>query len=171
MRLISNGTSPKPRLVGFLRSAPWPHFSALASFSCALLLGGWAQSLDDEGLGLAAGTAWLGCLACLAGVGFCEADALARWREYLRLRSLLKRHGWRPLFLMPLRHSRCQRDAALLAAREAGYGERALSWFRAQGYRWHHVAPDRLREDPGRMFSPGFLRAAFLPRARRDERA
>ncbi len=100
---------------------------------------------------------WL--IVCL----FAFADGLARHREYRRIKSQLARHGYNVRILQPLARSRCQRDAALQAARESGYFRQACAYYRALGYRWYHILPDRVLRNPLIFLSPDFLRASFLP--------
>lgn len=145
------------------RVAPLPHATGSVS---ALLGAGMAQhSLDllAEGA-LLAGVAlalpasgWL-CLALL-----CLADGFCRYREYQRLKGILARRGFHPRLLGPVSTSRCQRDAALAAARELGHLGRARAHFRRLGYRWYHLLPDGTTDNPLRFFDPAFLRATFLP--------
>jgi len=130
-----------------------------------------AWRLIGWGREAAAWAAWCGAGAMLISAVLCQADALARWQDYRRVRTLFKRHGWRPLFLRPLCRSRCQRDAVLLAARQAGFGSRTQAWFQAKGYRWYHLAPDRVKADPRLLVNASFLKATFLPRVGRGDQA
>ena len=59
--------------------------------------------------------------------------------------------------------SRCQRDAALLAARQAGCRDQARRVFRDLGYRWYHILPDAIVANPLYFFHPRFLRSTFVP--------
>jgi len=65
--------------------------------------------------------------------------------------------------LRPFARSRCQRDAALHAARETGHLDKARSYFRGLGYRWYHILPDLVVRNPFAFASPAFLRTSFLP--------
>ncbi len=154
----------------YLRAAPWPHFSALVSLLAALGLVWLGWRLPGWDYELAAWLAWCGAGAMLISAALCQADAWARWQDYRRVRTLLLRHGWRPLFLTPLCRSRCQRDAVLLAARETGFGEKTHAWFRAKGYRWYHLAPDRVVADPKLIVDTSFLKATFMPSMRTTRR-
>ncbi|HWR04495.1 MAG TPA: hypothetical protein VN419_10800 [Humidesulfovibrio sp.] len=145
------------------RVAPLPHATGSVS---ALVGAGLAQGslelLAEDALfaGLALAlpaSGWLG-LALL-----CLADGYCRYREYLRLKHALARRGFHPRLLGPVSASRCQRDAALAAARELGHFSRARAHFRSLGYRWWHLLPDGTADNPLRFFDPVFLRATFLP--------
>lgn len=145
------------------RIAPLPHATGTAS----ALVG---ARLLETGLEICAeGAALTGTLATASGFGWsglailCFADGYGRYREYLRLKRALDRRGFSVRLLRPLAASRCQRDAAVQAAREFGHGERATAFFRALGCRWFHLLPDRVVANPFHFFSPRFLRVTFLP--------
>lgn len=147
----------------YLCAAPWPHATGLASALLGLFLAVQALSLADGGAlwtGAAVGGSALGWLGLAL---LCEADALSRYREYRRLKRLFLRRGPHPRALLLVSGSRCQRDAALLAAREAGHGRQAAAFYHALGYRWRHVLPDAILRNPFFFFNPTFLRATFLP--------
>ena len=147
----------------YLRAAPLPHATGGVS---ALIGAGLAraalEALAEEALAMGLllfmpASGWFG-LALL-----CGADGLSRYREYLRVRRMMDRWGFTPRLLRPLASSRCQRDAAMQAAREAGCAERARSYYRELGYRWYHLLPDRVAENPLAFLDVRFLRATFLP--------
>lgn len=147
----------------YLRAAPWPHATGLASAVLGLSLVGKALALYDGGF------LWTGSAVAASALGWlglaflCEADALSRYREYLRLKRLFLRRGLHPRALLLVSGSRCQRDAALFAAKEAGYGGQAAAFYASMGYRWRHVLPDAILRNPFFFFNPAFLRATFLP--------
>lgn len=165
------GTPPLRRLAVALRSlarhlfhvAPLPHATGSFSALVGALLADWCLELLAQGgrmaaLGLALpASGWLG-LALL-----CLADGWCRRIEYLRLKDIMARRGFDARVLSPVSTSRCQRDAALAAARELGHHGRAREHFRALGYRWWHLLPDACVDNPLRFFDPKFLRVTFLP--------
>ncbi len=164
IRLRAPGAPGAPPLpLRYLRASPLPHATALASAGVCLTLALAALSHLDDGshraaaacAALAAG--WLG-LACVALL-----DGFSRFREYRRIKAMLARHGWNRRVFTLVAGSRCQRDAALQAAHEAGHGRRARRFFRALGYRWYHLLPDAVARNPLCFFHPRFLRGSFLP--------
>jgi hypothetical protein len=163
-------STDKNKVHRYLRAAPWPHFSALVSLLAAIGLAWLGELLPGWGYESASWLAWLGAVVMLISAALCQADAWARWQDYHRARSLFKRHGWRPLFLTPFCRSRCQRDAVLLAAHESGFGDRTKAWYRAKGYRWYHLAPDKVVADPRVIVDAGFLKATFMPSVRNMRR-
>lgn len=147
----------------FIMAAPWPYMTGLG----ALLL---AFGLKTAGVthwtsgDLAAATAlgWWG-LCWLVVAAFALADGVSRHREYKRIKAMFVKYGFSERILKPLARSRCQRDAALHAARETGHLEKARSYFRGLGYRWYHILPDLVVRNPFAFASPTFLRTSFMP--------
>jgi hypothetical protein len=152
-----------PHLLRFMRAAPWPYMTGLASLLLACALAGLGLShLAQTNAARAAifggwGTGWL-----VVGL-FALADGVSRYREYQRIKAMLLRYGFSQRILEPLARSRCQRDAALLAASEAGHGDCARAYFTALGYRWYHILPDSVLRNPLIFLRPSFLRSSFLP--------
>lgn len=146
-------------IVDYLRAAPLPHLTTIKTVALSLGLDMW---LNETGGMLrpllAAATGWVALL--------CQADALCRYHEYLRLRRMLERYGFRPRILSPMLGSRCQRDAALLAARKTGHLEAAWDMLRSHGYRAYHLIPDSVRKDLRTVLHPAFWRTTLLPRPR-----
>lgn len=147
----------------FFRVAPLPH--ATGSFSAMVGLGisNMSSELMAEGAVLAGvclalpASGWF-CLALL-----CLADGYCRHREYRRVKNMLIRWGFHPRLLRPIATSRCQRDAALAAARETGHLNKVRAHFQDLGYCWYHLLPDRCTDNPLRFFDLEFLRTTFLP--------
>ncbi|MFV0422873.1 hypothetical protein [Oleidesulfovibrio sp.] len=168
-------------LIRYVQAAPFPHLTSIKVTLLALITGAEAKalmaharsvsSMTEPHLGswqwlLTWGPAWI--LAILAalflwGVVLCQADAFSRFREFKRLRAMLARYGYNPRLLRPVSSSRCQRDAAMLAARETGYGAQAMRYFKECGYRWYHILPDAIVRNPLFFFHPAFLKATFIP--------
>ena len=144
-------------------AAPLPHMVCLTAQATALALARFGLAFWSEDRFLE-GAAFLVLSVCWAFGGLCaEMDGLARYREYQRIRLIFVRYGYKERVLTLVARSRCQRDAALLAAREAGCHGPARSFFRARGYRWYHVLPDKIVANPFHFFTPTFLRTTFLP--------
>lgn len=144
------------------RVAPLPHATGGASavIGTGLLTAG--LDILSEG----AAVAWACLLPATGWYGLallCCADGYSRYREYQRLKRIFGRRGYSPRLLRPVASSRCQRDAALQAAHDLGHGECARRYFRSLGYRWYHLLPDRVVDNPLRFFDIDFLRTTFLP--------
>lgn len=145
------------------RVAPLPHATGGVSVAIGTALFIYGLEILAEGALLAAllfmmpAAGWYG-LALL-----CCLDGYSRYREYQRVRRILARRGYSHRLMRPVASSRCQRDAAVQAARETGHGCRAREYFRSLGYRWYHLLPDRVVDNPLRFFDLRFLRTTFLP--------
>lgn len=151
-------------LARYVLAAPFPHLTTVKVSGLAVLSGCEARLvLQQPDYPWAVGL-WVVLTALFAwGVVLCQADALSRYREFKRVRRMLARHGFRPRIFRVVAASRCQRDAALLAARESGCRAQAKCVFREWGYRWYHILPDAIVANPLFFFHPRFLRSTFIP--------
>lgn len=150
-------------LLTFLRAAPWPNLTAMASviISCVL----WSVSGPLRAEGHALGTLLVfPALGWLALAAIAWLDGLARMLDYRRIHAILSRYGFDRRVFQVVCTSRCQRDAALFAAKKAGCLAEAQKAFRSMGYRWYHLLPDPVVDNPFKFFNIQFLRQAFLPR-------
>ena len=95
---------------------------------------------------------------------FAQLDARSRYQNYKLLRDLLYRYGFRYKFVKALRHSRCQREAALVAANEMGYRLIVEKYYRRCGYRWYHLLPDFIFQSPLYLCTRGFWLTTFFAR-------
>lgn len=156
---------PWLRAVRYVRASPLPHALALFSLAVGLVLA-------DSALGLYAAAEasarkslvlWGFSLGWFGLAGIALLDGFSRFREYRRIKRMLQRRGWNKRVFLLVAGSRCQRDAALLAAMEMGLGQRARGLFRSLGYRWYHLFPDAVIRNPLMFLHPRFLRSSFLP--------
>ena len=147
----------------YVKAAPWPYMTGVASLLLAfgLKAAGVAHWSSGE-LPQAAVFGWWGVCWLVVAV-FALADGVSRHREYRRIKAMFVRYGFSERILRPLARSRCQRDAALHAARETGHLDKARSYFRGLGYRWYHILPDLVVRNPLAFASPTFLRTSFMP--------
>lgn len=152
-----------PALRRYLMSAPMPHLSALTCAAAGAALWGQGRRAAAEGEPLAAAFWLVAAGGMFWGSLLAEADGLCRYREYRRVRALLRRYGFRRRIFRATGGSRCQRDAALLAAAESGCRRRAARLYRELGYRWYHLIPDWVVGDPRHVLRPAFWRASFIP--------
>lgn len=154
-------------LIRYFLAAPFPHLTTIKASGLALASWGEARVVLSRPDADWSGWLWTILAVLFAwGVILCQADALSRYREFKRVRRMLARHGFSPRVFRLLAASRCQRDAALLAASEAGCRPQARGVFRDLGYRWYHILPDAIVANPFFFFHPRFLRSTFLPRKR-----
>ncbi len=147
----------------FIRAAPLPLAFTLLSLALCCLLAVWGIRAGSGG-SLLSGAGWLlSASFCLSVAGCSLADGLCRYHEYLRFKRILLRYGFRTRLFLHLSRSRCQRDAILLAAHEAECRHLLQDLFRRKGYRWYHILPDPIVDNPLHFFKPEFLRTTFLP--------
>ncbi|WP_027361189.1 hypothetical protein [Halodesulfovibrio aestuarii] len=151
-------------IIRYIKVAPFPHATALTLLFVATTLYIEAHFILNDGVPLYAIV--LFTLSALLGWGviLCQADAFSRFREFKRIKDIFSRRGFTPRILKLVSTSRCQRDAALLAAKETGHRHLAATYFKELGYRWYHIIPDVIAQNPMNFFSSKFLRTTFLPR-------
>ena len=93
---------------------------------------------------------------------FTQLDARSRYQEFKKVRDQLILFGVNRRIFKSVSGSRCQRGAALAAARQLGVAKQCSDYFRAVGYRWYHLTPDFLARQPETLLSTGFWRATFF---------
>lgn len=151
-------------LLRYLQVAPFPHLTTVKVSALAALSACEAWVFFEQPEFSWVAWVWIVLTGLFGwGVVLCQADAFSRYREFKRLRQLLRRYGFRPGIFRLVAASRCQRDAALLAAHETGCRAQARNVFRELGYRWYHILPDAIVANPLVFFHPRFLRATFVP--------
>lgn len=77
-----------------------------------------------------------------------QLDAYSRYQNYKLAKDLMYQNGCRILIMKPLSRSRCQRDALAEAAHQLGLHVPVKQYFNSLGYRWYHVVPSVLIENP-----------------------
>jgi hypothetical protein len=93
---------------------------------------------------------------------FTQLDARSRFQEYKRIRDQLARYGPDRRIFKSVAGSRCQRDAALAAARQLGYAKHCRFYYCTAGYRWFHLFPDFVTGHPRFFISAAFWRTTFF---------
>ena len=93
---------------------------------------------------------------------FSQLDARSRYQNYKQLKDQFILFGFDPRILKPVLKSRCQRDAAEIAARDTGYAGECRMHFRCHGYRWYHLFPDFLFTHPWFLLTPYFWKTTFF---------
>jgi hypothetical protein len=126
----------------------------IASANVALSLG------EDSGIEVGYKLIVVSLLACLSVLS--QLDARSRYQNYKQLKDQLFRYGFDTRILRPVLKSRCQRDAALVAAQELGFGDLCCRHFKSCGYRWYHLVPDFVSQRPSFLLSKYFWRTTFF---------
>jgi hypothetical protein len=94
-----------------------------------------------------------------------ELDAYSRYQNYKMVKDLYYEHGFRELITKPFSKSSCQRDAATEAARQLNIEDKVENYFYKLGFRWYHIVPSMLIENPLLFFTKMYwLSTFFVPR-------
>lgn len=153
----------------YLSASPLPVATGLFSVSSAFALSLWGIRLLGQGHPVECLCLFVMALGWAGLSGFAFADSLSRYRESLRMGMMFSRFGVRTRILRLAAGSRCQRDAAVAAARRIGRESQARGYFRSLGYRWYHLLPDKVAENPLVFFSPAFLLTGFFSKRLRKK--
>ncbi len=93
---------------------------------------------------------------------FPQCDARSRYQNYKQVKDHLFLYGYQNRIIKPFSHSRCQRDAVLAAAEELGFEVECKNYFIMLGYKWHHLMPDFLVNNPKFLFNKQFWLTTFF---------
>ena len=93
---------------------------------------------------------------------FSQLDARSRYQNYKKIKDQIFIYGFRTRILKPILKSRCQRDAAIVSARELGYEKECTDYFKSNGYRWYHIIPDFIFTHPQFLLSKYFWMTTFF---------
>jgi len=91
-----------------------------------------------------------------------ELDAYSRFQNYKQIKDQIFFNEYQERLLKPLAKSSCQRSSAILAGNELGFGKEVRTYFYNRGYRWYHIIPDFVFQDPLFFFTPFFWRTTFF---------
>lgn len=93
---------------------------------------------------------------------FAQLDAFSRFQNYKKAKDMFYENGFKPRIADLFIHSRCQRDAVKVAARDLGFLDPLCLYYQTLGYRWFHLLPDALFLKPLVFFSRRYwLRTLF----------
>jgi hypothetical protein len=91
-----------------------------------------------------------------------QLDSFSRFQNYKQVKDQIFLNGFQLRILKPLAKSSCQREAAILAGIELGYDKEIKNYFYKLGYRWYHIIPDFVFNDPLFFFTRLFWRTTFF---------
>ena len=89
---------------------------------------------------------------------FAEFDANGRYQNYKQIKDRLYKMGYDHRLIKPFMHSKCQRDAVIVAAADLDYKKKVKDLFYKNGYRWYHIFPDLFIKKPLILFKKDFWR-------------
>ena len=89
-------------------------------------------------------------------------DGWSRFQNYKRIKDQLYIHGFDTRLVVKYKESKCQRNAALVAARELGIENEVRKFYRKLGIRWYHFIPHFMLQDPFFLIRKSFWSRTFL---------
>ena len=105
---------------------------------------------------------WFSCvLFAFSHIFLVAMDAWSRFQNYKRIKDHLFIHGFTPKIAKHYRGSKCQRTAAIVAAKELGLGKEMLDYYKRHGIRWFHFIPQFMVKDPLFLFKRYFWSRTF----------
>ncbi len=151
---IGRGRICLNRIIRFIRIGCFLHLTALAGSliflaSLSLISAAWTGSKSPLILALYTLMAVYGAFLFL----FAELDVFSRYQNYKKAKDLFHENGFDPRIARLFIHSRCQRDAVGVAARDLGIKDDLSRYYHGVGYRWFHVLPDFVFKRPMIFFS------------------
>lgn len=91
-----------------------------------------------------------------------QLDARSRFQNYKQIKDQFYIYGYNTRILMPVLKSRCQRDAALVSAKELGLYHKCNDFFQEHGYRLYHIIPDFVFKKPQFLVTKYFWLTTFF---------
>jgi hypothetical protein len=109
-------------------------------------------------------SAQYGLLSCwsIGIVVLALLDARSRFQDYKRAKDLFFENGFKTRIAKIYIHSKCQRDAARVAAKDLGLLEQLDYFYQRQGYDWYHIIPDIIIKKPWIVFSRRYWRKTLF---------
>ncbi len=96
-----------------------------------------------------------------------QLDAYSRYQNYKMVKDMLYKNGFRGLIVKPFSKSQCQREAVKEAACQLNMDKQVKKYFYDSGYRWYHIIPTVLLENPLLFFTKGYwITTFFVPNYR-----
>lgn len=106
---------------------------------------------------------WLICfLFSFVHIFLVMADGWSRYQNYKRAKDLFYEHGYKDRISRLYIASKCQRNAAIEAAKELGYQDQIETYYKSIGVRWWHFIPYFMIKDPLFMIRKQFWSRTFL---------
>jgi hypothetical protein len=89
-------------------------------------------------------------------------DGWSRFQDYKKAKDLFFSYGLRPRVADRFVGSKCQRNAALQAARELGMEEDLQIYYQNKGVKWYHYIPYFMVRDPLFLIRKTFWQRTFM---------
>ena len=108
---------------------------------------------------------WLVCfLFSFVHIFLVLMDGWSRYQNYKRAKDLFFEYGFRKAVASNYIVSKCQREAALVAASELGIEDKVLDYYSKCGVKWFHYIPYFVIKDPLFLIRKAFWSRTFLER-------
>ena len=89
-------------------------------------------------------------------------DGWSRYQDYKKAKDLFYLYGFKPRVAEWFIGSKCQRNAALQAARELGMEDEVRDYYRGRGVKWFHYIPYFMVRDPLFLIRKAFWKRTFM---------
>ena len=136
------------KFIRFVKVGSFLHFMAILALILFLI------TLEIAVQEFKTGLVFPGLVWSLLGLGlftvpfFAEFDARGRYQNYKQVKDVLEQRGFDERLIKPFMHSKCQRDAVLVASEDLGFKKKVSDYYYGQGYRWYHILPDAFVKNP-----------------------
>jgi hypothetical protein len=106
---------------------------------------------------------WLICfLFAFVHIFLVAMDGWSRFQNYKRAKDQFYIHGFNRRIANTYIGSKCQRNAAIVAAEELGIGKTVKDYYVTKGVKWYHFVPYYMVQNPLFFFSDIFWSRSFL---------
>jgi hypothetical protein len=89
-------------------------------------------------------------------------DGWSRYQDYKKAKDMFYSYGLKPRVSDRFIGSKCQRNAALQAARELGMEDQLKEYYQSKGVKWYHYIPYFMVQDPLFLIRKTFWQRTFL---------
>lgn len=89
-------------------------------------------------------------------------DGWSRFQNYKRVKDQFYMYGFITKTANHYKGSKCQRSAILVASKELGIEQQAISFYKRQGIKWYYFIPQFMVKDPLFMFKNSFWARTFM---------
>ncbi|SFS53589.1 hypothetical protein SAMN04487906_0732 [Zhouia amylolytica] len=89
-------------------------------------------------------------------------DGWSRFQNYKRAKDQFYMHGFNRRIANTYIGSKCQRNAAIVAAKELGLEKEIIEYYKDMNVKWYHFVPYFMVKDPLFMFRKKFWSRTFL---------
>lgn len=144
------------RFLRYIKVGAFLHVMSVVSLVIMIISAKIAMEFYSEGLNLKSFLWAAVAIWAFAVPFFSEFDALGRYQNYKQIKDVLYEMGYDERLIKPFIHSKCQRDAVVVAGDDLNCDSKVRAFFLRQGYRWYHILPDAFVNNPLVLFNRTF---------------